>query len=451
MFPKKLKRFKKGIEMKITEKVATKIAPLAGKLNGQRHLTAIRDSFIVTMPLIMAASVFVLLNALLFSNQAVNKVIDLSGFADLASIVNNGTLGILAILVSYNIGVNLATWYVSHGKVDAKAFTPTHAGGLSVALMFLMMPIQNQVTLISGKTALATNVFPQSMTSSSGLFLAMVAGLIGTELFVRFAKFKKLQIKMPDSVPPAVGSTFSAMIPEVLVIIVVVIPIYLITKFTGMSIPDLVMLGIQTPLKGLVLSGIGMIVIQFISDSLWVFGLHGSSIMSPITVAPQLQSIQENIQAFSNHTEIPNIVNAPFIGSYGLLGGGGCVLALIIAIFIVSKNKGHRDIAKLALAPSLFNIAEPIMFGLPVVMNPIFMIPVAVIPSLNLALAYFFTSIGWLGKMVAISPWITPPIIQTWVSTAGNIPATVFSALLFIMDIIIYIPFVIASNKVAKN
>lgn len=430
-----------------TDRLANRLAPLAGKLNKQRHLMAIRDSFIVTMPLIMAASVFVLLNALLFSNEAVNKVVNLSKLSDLAVMVNNATLGILAILVAYNIGVNLANWYVENEKVNSKAFNPTHAGGLSVSLMFLMMPVRNQVTLISGKTAIATDAFPQSLTSSSGLFLAMFAGLVGTELFMHFSKFDKLQIHMPASVPPAVGSTFNSLIPEVLVIIVLVIPIYLITTISGKSIPDIISVIIQTPLKGLVLSGPGMILIQFISDLLWVFGLHGSSILSPITVAPQLQSIQENIIAFSKHQPIPNIVNAPFIGSYGLLGGGGCVMALIIAIFIVSKKKETRDVAKLAIGPSIFNIAEPIMFGLPVVMNPIFMIPAALIPSINLTFAYILTKIGLLGKMVAISPWITPPILQTWISTAGNIPATLFTICLLVMDVLIYIPFVVVSSK----
>lgn len=437
--------------MNFTDKLSSKLVPLAGKLNGQRHLTAIRDGFIVTMPLIMAASVFVLLNALLFSNEAVNNIVDLSSLADLATMVNNATLGILAILVAYNIGVNLATWYVDNGKINSKAFTPTHAGGLSVSLMFLMMPLETSVTLTSGETAITTGVFPQSLTSSSGLFLAMFSAIAGTEMFVRFSKFDKLQIKMPDSVPPAVGSTFNSLIPEVLVVIILVVPIYLLTTFTGESIPELITIIIQAPLKGLVLSGPGMILIQMISDILWVFGLHGSSIMSPITVAPQLESIQQNIQAFANHEAIPNIVNAPFIGSYGLLGGGGSILALIVAIFLVSKKKANKDVAKLAIGPSIFNIAEPIMFGLPVVMNPIFMLPAAIVPSINLALAYIFTNIGLLGRMVAIAPWITPPIVQTWISTAGDIPATLFTILLFILDILIYIPFVLANNRVKEE
>lgn len=433
------------------EKLSNKLLPVAAKLNNQRHLTAIRDSFIVTMPLIMAASIFILLNALLFSNATVNKIVDLSKLSNLAVLVNNGTLGILAILVAYNIGTNLSQWYISNGKVAEGAFSPIHAGGLSVALMFIMMPVTSDVALLNGKVAQASGVYLQSMTSSSGLFLAMIAGLIGTELFIKFSKIEKLKIKMPDSVPPAVGSTFNSLIPEMLVIIVAVIPVFILTTVFNKSIPDLINLAIQAPLKSFVLSAPGMLFIQFISDTLWVFGMHGSSILSPITTAPQLQSIQENMQAFAAHQSIPNIVNAPFIGSYGLLGGGGCMLPLLLAIVIVSKRSDYKNVAKLAIAPSFFNIAEPVMFGLPVVMNPMFMIPAAIVPSLNLVIAYILTSIGLVGKMVAISPWITPPIIQTWVSTAGNIPATLLTAALFVMDIIIFMPFVMASNKAQKG
>lgn len=436
---------------KFVDKFSNKLLPIATKLNNQRHLMAIRDSFIVTMPLIMAASLFILLNALIFSNAAVNKIIDLSKVADLAVLVNNGTLGILAILVAYNIGTNLGKWYLSNGKVSKGSFSPVHAGGLSVSLMFIMMPVTSEVTLTSGKVAEASGVYLQTLTSSSGLFLAMLAGLLGTELFVRFSKIDKLKIKMPDSVPPAVASTFNSLIPEMLVIIVVAIPVFIITTVFNKSIPELINVIIQTPLKGFVLSAPGMLFIQFISDTLWVFGMHGSSILSPITTAPQLESIQENMQAFAAHHSIPNIVNAPFIGSYGLLGGGGCMLPLIIAIFIVSKRTDYKKVAKLAVAPSIFNIAEPIMFGLPVVMNPVFMIPAAIVPSLNLIIAYIFTSLNITGRMVAIAPWITPPIIQTWVSTAGDIPATLLTALLFVMDIIIYMPFVLAGNKAWKE
>lgn len=437
--------------MNVIDKISEKMLPIAARMNNQRHLTAIRDSFIGTMPLIMTASLFTLLNSLVFSNTAVQKVIDLSSLASLAVMASNGTLGIIAILVAYNIGVNLSEWYVNNHKLKAEGFSSTNAGGLAVSLMFLMMPATGTVGLTSGKTAEATGIWLQNLTGSGGLFVAMFASLIGTELFIRFSKIEKLKIHMPDGVPPAVASTFNSLIPEILVLLVVIIPTYMLTTMTSLSIPDILTVIIQKPLQGLVLSGPGMIVIQLVSDILWVFGLHGSSILSPITTAPQLASIQQNMEAFNAGKTVPNIVNAPFIGAYGLLGGGGCMLALVIALFIVSNNAGQRSIAKLASAPVIFNISEPIMFGLPVVMNPIFMIPAALIPSINLTIAYVLTSMNLVGRFVAITPWIAPIGIQTWLGTAGNIPAVLLTFALLILDVVIYIPFVVVSNKVRTH
>ncbi|KRM78744.1 PTS system, lactose cellobiose IIC component family protein [Lapidilactobacillus dextrinicus DSM 20335] len=437
--------------MNVIDKISEKMLPIAARMNNQRHLTAIRDSFIGTMPLIMTASLFTLLNSLVFSNTAVQKVIDLSSLASLAVMASNGTLGIIAILVAYNIGVNLSEWYVNNHKLKAEGFSSTNAGGLAVSLMFLMMPATGTVGLTSGKTAEATGIWLQSLTGSGGLFVAMFASLIGTELFIRFSKIEKLKIHMPDGVPPAVASTFNSLIPEILVLLVVIVPTYMLTTMTSLSIPDILTVIIQKPLQGLVLSGPGMIVIQLVSDILWVFGLHGSSILSPITTAPQLASIQQNMEAFNAGKTVPNIVNAPFIGAYGLLGGGGCMLALVIALFIVSNNSGQRSIAKLASAPVIFNISEPIMFGLPVVMNPIFMIPAALLPSINLTIAYVLTSMNLVGRFVAITPWIAPIGIQTWLGTAGNIPAVLLTFALLILDVVIYIPFVMVSNKVRTH
>ena len=433
--------------MKFVDKLSEKLLPVVSKMNSQRHLLAIRDSFIFTMPLVMAASVMVLLNALIFSNATVQKVIDLSFLSDLAMIVNNGTMSILAIVVCYNIGWNLANHYVRSGQINDPAFNAVHAGILSIAVMFILMPLKSVVTLADGSTAETTGVFLQSLTSSSGLATAMFASLLGTELFIRLAKFKKLKIKMPDGVPPAVATSFNSLVPETLVILTFAIFVFVLDKTTGLNFPGLIDLVIQTPLKSFVLSVPGILFLQFFSDFLWVFGMHGSSILAPIRQAPLLQSIQENMDAFSAGKEIPNIITEPFTNAFGLIGGGGCILPLVIAILWASKRKEQRQIAKFGLTTSLFNITEPIMFGLPVVMNPIFMIPCAIIPSINLVIAYFATSTGLIGKTVAAAPWITPPVIQSFIATGGDIMATILTVLLIILDVFLFLPFVLASNK----
>ncbi|MBO0431214.1 MULTISPECIES: PTS transporter subunit EIIC [unclassified Enterococcus] len=437
--------------MSFVDKLSEKLLPIVSKMNSQRHLLAIRDSFIITMPLVMAASVMVLLNALIFSNAFVQQWIDLSFLANLASIVNNGTMSILAIVVCYNIGWNLANHYIRSGEMNDPAFSAVHAGVLSVAVMFILMPLKSNVTLVDGSTAEATGVFLQSLTSSSGLATAMIASIVGTELFMKLAKIKKLKIKMPDGVPPAVATSFNSLVPETAVILLFAIFVFLLDKFTGLDFPSLIELAIQTPLKAFVLSVPGILFLQFFSDFLWVFGMHGSSILAPIRQAPLLQSIQENMDAFSAGKEIPNIITEPFTNAFGLIGGGGCILPLVIAILWVSKRQEQRQIAKFGLTTCLFNITEPVMFGLPVVMNPIYMIPCALIPSINLVIAYVATSVGLIEKTVAAAPWITPPVIQSFIATGGDVKAAILTVLLIILDVFLFVPFVLAANKARQE
>ncbi|MEB5659047.1 MULTISPECIES: PTS sugar transporter subunit IIC [Enterococcus] len=440
--------------MKVVDRLSEKMLPIVSKMSSQRHLLAIRDSFIVTMPLVMAASVMVLLNALIFSNATVQRILDLSPLAELASIVNNGTMSILAIIVCYNIGWNLATHYIQTGVIDDPSFSPVHAGILSTAVMFILMSLSSTVTLMDGNTAEATGVFLQSLTSSSGLATAMIAALVSTELFIKLAKMKSFKIRMPEGVPPAVATSFNSLVPEIVVILFfsVVILFFSVVVFTlnhttGLNVPQLIELAIQTPLKAFVLSVPGILFLQFFSDFLWVFGMHGSSILAPIRQAPLLQSIQENMDAFSVGKEIPNIITEPFTNAFGLIGGGGCILPLVIAILWASKRQEQRSIAKFGLTTCLFNITEPIMFGLPVVMNPIYMIPCAIIPSINLVIAYAATSLGIISKTVAAAPWITPPVIQSFIATGGDIRAAVLTVILIILDVFLFLPFVLAANK----
>lgn len=294
--------------MKVVDRLSEKMLPIVSKMSSQRHLLAIRDSFIVTMPLVMAASVMVLLNALIFSNATVQRILDLSPLAELASIVNNGTMSILAIIVCYNIGWNLATHYIQTGVIDDPSFSPVHAGILSTAVMFILMSLSSTVTLMDGNTAEATGVFLQSLTSSSGLATAMIAALVSTELFIKLAKMKSFKIRMPEGVQPAVATSFNSLVPEIVVILFFSVVVFTLNHTTGLNVPQLIELAIQTPLKAFVLSVPGILFLQFFSDFLWVFGMHGSSILAPIRQAPLLQSIQENMDAFSVGKEIPNII-----------------------------------------------------------------------------------------------------------------------------------------------
>ncbi|WP_408869066.1 PTS sugar transporter subunit IIC [Brochothrix campestris] len=447
------KLMKEGTFMSFSDKLSTRLMPLAAKMANQRHLVAIRDSFIDIMPIIMVNSLFILLNALVFTNVKINQSwLDLRPLSNLATMVNNGTMGFMTIYLTFLIGYRLATHYVSVSKIEAKYFNPIHAGILSLALALIMFPLMNDVIPLGAEQSVEiAGAYMQSLTSSGGMFVGIIAALLGTELLLRISQNKKLRISMPDGVPPAVSDSFNSLIPEAIVIIIFAVGTFSFVSLTGMTIPDVVTKVISSPLQFAMQSPIGLFSVELLTQIFWFFGLHGQNIVSSVTSPPMLIAIQQNMDAFAAGLPIPNIVTNPWIGMYTLFGGTGAILPFLIAIFIGSKQKNYRQVGKIGLLPSLFNISEPIMFSLPVVMNPFFVIPFICVPLINLAIAYPLTVMGLVAKSVVIPPWTLPPIITAWVTTAGDIPATLLAAALFILDIFIYLPFVLASNQLIKK
>ncbi|MCF1675540.1 PTS sugar transporter subunit IIC, partial [Tetragenococcus halophilus] len=125
----------------MTEKISKWLMPFASKMANQRHLVAIRDSFVDISPIIIANSLFILLNALIFSNETVNEYVDLSSLSDLALMVNNGTLGIMTIFVTFLIGYRMTSHYISTGKIKRENLSELHAGILSLAIAMIMFPL----------------------------------------------------------------------------------------------------------------------------------------------------------------------------------------------------------------------------------------------------------------------------------------------------------------------
>lgn len=160
-----------------------------------------------------------------------------------------------------------------------------------------------------------------------------------------------------------------------------------------------------------------------------------------------MTAIQENMDALKNNTELPNIVTKPFLDAFGWMGGGGMLICLVIAIFIGSKRSDYRSITKVGVIPSLFNVSEPLMFGIPVVFNPLLGIPLVIVPMVTTGLAYFATSIGLIAKTSVLIPWTTPPILSGYLATNGDWRAALLQIVLLIIGVLIYLPFVFMTNK----
>ena len=184
---------------------------------------------------------------------------------------------------------------------------------------------------------------------------------------------------------------------------------------------------------------------------MFAIGIHPSAIVDTVIGPGLLLAITENMDAVQAGLPAQNIINDSFKQVYGLIGGTGCTICLIIAVFAFSKRRDHKMIASLGVAPGIFNINEPVIFGFPIVMNPIMIIPFVLVTQINFILAYIVTSLGLIEKCVVQIPWTTPPVISAFLSTNGDIRAAVFHIILIVIGVMIYLPFLKMSEKSLNN
>lgn len=412
-----------------------KFVPVAAKIGAQRHLAAIRDGFVGIMPIVLAGSFAVLLN------NTLGAWIPPLG-AILTPINGNvwwGTLAMLGLLVTFSVGYNLAKSY----DVDGLA-----AGLISVAAFITTLP--------QAHGDAGWGYLHWGFLNAGGIFTGLVVSLIATEIFVKLTK-RGLIIKMPDTVPPAVGKAFASVIPGFITLFIFGALTLIIDKAGLGSLYDLIFNLIQKPLMGITQGMAAVILIPILMNVLWFFGVHGANIFEPVMQAVYLPALEENLSAIMAGGEAPNLITKAFFDSFVHIGGSGATLALIIAIFIVmKKRKDYKEVAKLSLPLGIFQINESMMYGIPLVLNPILFIPFLLVPGVLSLVAYIFTAIGIVPPTYVAIPWITPVGIGAFLATGakgiGSIIAGLVALLNLVIATLIYLPFVsLAERQVSKK
>ncbi|GAA0076986.1 PTS sugar transporter subunit IIC [Clostridium sp. CTA-5] len=407
--------------------------PIAAKIGSQRHLVAIRDGFATITPLVMAGAFAVLFNNLGFKwyQNFMNWLLPV-GWTDWGGAIWNGSFGVMSILIVFTISYHLAN---SYGK-----------DGMSAGI----------VSLSAAMILYATNAegaLPFDFLGAQGLFVSIIVALIATELFVKLIGNPKLVIKMPDGVPPAVSKSFAALFPSM---IILAITAGIKEIFITINIPDIhkaLFVALQQPLQGVAGSLGGVLLIIFVSQLLWFFGLHGSNILAPLINALLLPLLILNTEAVKAGLEPEHIVSSQFLDSYVNMGGSGATIALILAIYILGKKAGSQQkmIANLSIAPGCFNINEPIIFGMPIVLNPMYFIPFMLAPLASAVIAYGLTVIHFVPKVSIMATWTTPPVLGAFLST-NSIMGAVTALICLAVSVLIYLPFVyVAGRQELKN
>ncbi|MGE7687967.1 PTS sugar transporter subunit IIC [Lysinibacillus sp. NPDC097214] len=409
-----------------------KFVPVAARVGSQRHLVAIRDGFITIMPLTIVGTLAVLVNSLpiKFYQNALDAIWKHETWTQWGGNIWGATFGILSLLLAFTIAYNLAKSY--------------DKDGLSAGVISLSSYMTFGTFAEGGLTGLTTG--------TGGLFIAIIVALLSTEVFCRLSGNPKLLIKMPNGVPPAVSKSFAALLPAIITIGLFALVRTIISA--GFDIPDIVgsfYSAIQEPFMGLTNTWVAALALAFIPTFLWTLGVHGANIIEPFMQTINLPAIEANVKAISSGEVAPYIVNKPFFDAFINMGGSGTTIALIIAIFIIArKNKQYNTVGKLSAAPGLFNINEPLLFGLPIVLNPVLFVPFILTPMINVTIAFFATKWGFVPAATVSPPWTTPPIINGFLATQSW-QGAVLSLVLLIVAVCIYLPFISMANRIAKQ
>lgn len=460
------------------------ILPVAAKIGAQKHLVALRDAFIGTMPATMAGAIAVMINAIIRdlppafwpsydgnTIPVIKQIIGVNGY------VWNGTLAIAGLIFAFSWGYNLARAYnvpdLAGGIVSLAAFIQGISFGPSnTAALGVDVP-QNIADAINnsgvGATIADGNIsvglwgwLKLDHLNGNAYFTIMIIGALATIIYAKLM-LADITIKMPEQVPPAVSKAFAAILPASIALYVVAIINFVVAQVTGgQLIIDLVQKYIAEPFLGLSQGFGALVIVQLAIQLFWFFGIHGTNVMAPVLEGiwgvAQLKNINVFQEGYNGLKGTDAVLAAIKDGqayywvrgsfdAYTMFGGSGGTIVLIIAILLFSKRADYLTVGKLSLGPGIFNINEPIMFGMPIVLNAIMFIPFLVAPIVTTAIGYFATTAGLVAPVSQQVPWVVPPILLSFLATGADWRAPIVTIICMVVAFFIWVPFVISANK----
>lgn len=419
-----------------------------GKIASFRIVRAIMAAGMACIPFTIVGSMFLVLNVIPqtftflegFWNSTFLKI------GDLYMLANKATMGILALYFCLVIGYEYTKIYADEEDLDVN---PLNGALLSMFAYFMAIP---QLVMDDGKMVLVNimkkdvNIFNGwemsgdgvSRLGTTGIFTAIIMSIIAVQLY-RLCVKRQWIIKMPEAVPEGVSRSFTALIPAFLVA-------FVILAFTGILVAfdtDIFKI-IAVPfgfVVNLTSSWIGILVIYFLIHALWIVGIHGVNIISAFITPIVLSNMQLNIEG----------ANIPFAGefqnSFVVMGGSGATLGLCVFIAFLAKSEQLRVLGKASLAPGLFNINEPLVFGLPIVYNPFLAIPFFLAPMVSASIGYWTIKLELVKPIIAQVPWPSPIGFGAFIGTAGSLMAVLVSLICGFVAFLIWFPFIKIYDK----
>ncbi len=406
-----------------------KLLPVAARLGNNKALVSIRDGITLTIPLLLIGSLLMVIAS--FPIPGWEKYLGDIGVADYLWKGVDSSFGLLGLVASFGIAYFMARQY----KVDG-----IPAGIVSLSSFITVTPF------ITGEAGAG---MPTAFMASKGLFVAMILGLINGYIYQWFINHN-IQIKMPDGVSPAVSKSFSAIIPGAVTIVGWLIVYATLDKLSLPNFHEIAQVALGGPLGLLGNNVIGLLILIFLNSSFWFVGLHGGNVVNAVMKPLWLANLDANKVAYQTGETLPNIFTSVFMDNFVFIGGGGATIGLVLALgYLAHKKKASKQLKTLApitVIPGLFNINEPAMFGVPIVLNILLLVPFILAPMFNLLVAWGAMASGLVPLTYTDPGWTMPPVISGLLAT-GSISGSLLQIVLIVLDVLLYLPFVIAIEK----
>ena len=409
---------------KFMDKMENVLAPLATKVGGNRILKAVSTAFNMIMPLIIIGAIFSLVSTL--SIGGYQAFLQSSGIGKILALVGKFTTDLMALYVAFAAGYA----YVRNEGMNNDAIP---SGLLSVLAFFIMTPLTEVMI-----NEVPTTVLSFDYLGSKGLFTALLVGLLVGFIYT-FVTKKGWVIKMPDGVPPTVAKSFSALIPGFVITGIFLVINGIFNALTGATFSEWLYSVLAAPLSALSGSVITFLVLLFICQVFWFFGIHGGQVTIPFMMILFMQAGVENQAAFGTGQPMQNIVTVGFL-YFLMLGGAGNTMGLALDMLLFSKSKRYKSLGKLCILPSICNINEPVIFGMPIILNPVMAIPFLLVPQITAIITYCAMNLGLVSlPRIALGATGTPLILDGWM--IAGLSGIILEVILIALTAIIYYPF----------
>ena len=422
------------------DKLQNVLLSISSKVETNKYLGSIKEAFTMFVPFIIVGSFGSMLNILVSgANGLAQWVPWLSNLSPAFTAINFVTISCMSLPIAFLIGYKLAE----------KENLPQLESGLIGLLSYLAVCPNTISTVVEGlKDPVVVNGLGAGVIGAQGLFVSMIMSMVAVKFFGLLTNIDAIKIKMPDSVPTGIARSFNILIPIFIIITAFSVGGCLFNTFTGNYLNVWIYNIIQLPLQALANTTGGILVLALVNQLFWFLGIHGGMVIEGVRGPLSAAGLAENISAVQAGGVATNILTRGFWTSFGVVGGGGITLSLLIAIFIFSKREDHKSIAKFSLIPGICGINEPVVFGLPLVLNPIFAIPFILNSVIAAFIAVVATNIGFLTCGVLDCPPGLPVFVTGFISY--GIHGIIVQAIILIVTFIIWVPFVLMSNKQAK-